>query len=108
MATFAAITTGGSVAFADSTREAVAALNTAADLRLNERELAAIDPRPSVVSSRGFGVMWHSGDGEIRPSPDSGADGSRRQRSLAAGRLTKRGRCGGEWLLTWADARQAP
>ncbi|MFC7260610.1 hypothetical protein [Streptomyces lutosisoli] len=63
VATFAAISTGGSVAFADSTREAVAALNTAADLRLSERELAAIDPRPSVVSSRGFGVMWHSGDG---------------------------------------------
>ncbi|MDV9172940.1 hypothetical protein R6V09_22845 [Streptomyces sp. W16] len=49
--------------FADSTREAVAALSTEADLRLSEGELAAIEPRPSVVDSGGFGVVWHSGDG---------------------------------------------
>ena len=64
VATFAAISTGGSVAFADSTRDAVATLNTEADLRLSEGELAAIEPRQSVVDSRGFGVMWHSGDGD--------------------------------------------
>ena len=63
VATFAAISTGGSVTFADSTREAVSALDTEADLQLSEGELAAIEPRPSVVDSRGFGVMWHSGDG---------------------------------------------
>ncbi|MFG2967610.1 hypothetical protein ACGFZS_30500 [Streptomyces sp. NPDC048288] len=63
VATFAAISTGSPVTFGDSTREAVAALNTELDLRLTERELAAIEPRPSVVTSRGFGVMWHSGDG---------------------------------------------
>ncbi|MFJ4620857.1 hypothetical protein [Streptomyces sp. NPDC088812] len=63
VATFAAITTGGSVSFGDSTREAVAAVDTESDLRLTARELAALTPRASVVDSRGFGVMWHSRDG---------------------------------------------
>ncbi|MHB9864183.1 hypothetical protein [Streptomyces sp. YIM S03343] len=63
VATFAAISTGSSVAFADSTRKAVAALNTELDLGLSATELAEIEPRRSVVVSRGFGVMWHNGDG---------------------------------------------
>ncbi|MGW2521876.1 hypothetical protein ACWC09_33655 [Streptomyces sp. NPDC001617] len=63
VATFAAISTGGSVNFTDSTRDAVATLNSYLTLELTEQELAAIEPRPSVVDSRGFGVMWHSGDG---------------------------------------------
>ncbi|MEV7392298.1 hypothetical protein [Streptomyces sp. NPDC091215] len=63
VATFAAISTGSPVTFGDSTREAVAALNTELDLGLTAGELAAIEPRPSVVTSRGFGVMWHSGNG---------------------------------------------
>ncbi|MFI5474108.1 hypothetical protein ACIA6D_28195 [Streptomyces cacaoi] len=63
VATWVAISTGSPVSFGDSTREAVAALNSDLELDLTETELAAIEPRPCVVSSRGFGVMWHSGDG---------------------------------------------
>lgn len=63
VATFAAISTGGAINFTDSTRDAVATLNSYLELGLTEQELAAIEPRASVVTSRGFGVMWHSGDG---------------------------------------------
>ncbi|MGI5451879.1 hypothetical protein ACQEWB_01570 [Streptomyces sp. CA-249302] len=63
VATFAAISTGGSVTFADSTREAVVALDSELDLGLTARESDAIGPRASIVESRGCGVMWHSGDG---------------------------------------------
>ncbi|WP_329281896.1 hypothetical protein [Streptomyces sp. NBC_01451] len=63
VATFAAISTGGAISFTDSTREGVATMNSYLLLGLTEQELDAIEPRPSVVDSRGFGVMWHSGDG---------------------------------------------
>ncbi|WP_371664549.1 hypothetical protein [Streptomyces sp. NBC_00280] len=63
VATFAAISTGGAISFADSTREGVATMNSYLILGLTEQELDAIEPRSSVVDSRGFGVMWHSGDG---------------------------------------------
>jgi hypothetical protein len=63
VATFAAISTGGAINFTDSTRDAVATLNSYLELGLTEQELTAIEPRASVVTSRGFGVMWHSGDG---------------------------------------------
>ncbi|WP_327699733.1 hypothetical protein [Streptomyces sp. NBC_00459] len=63
VATFAAISTGGAMSFTGSTREGVATMNSYLILGLTEQELDAIEPRPSVVDSRGFGVMWHSGDG---------------------------------------------
>lgn len=63
VATWVAISTGSPVVFGDSTQEAVAALDTDLELGLREDELAAIEPRSCVLTSRGFGVMWHSGDG---------------------------------------------
>ncbi|MFJ3667185.1 hypothetical protein ACIPSE_12075 [Streptomyces sp. NPDC090106] len=71
VATFVAISTGSPVTFGDSTRRAVAALDEDCDLRLTARELAAIEPRGCRLTSRGFGVMWHSGDGG---SVDIGGD----------------------------------
>ncbi|NNN35082.1 hypothetical protein HLK59_32900 [Streptomyces sp. S3(2020)] len=63
VATWVAISTGSPVVFGDSTQEAVSALNTELELGLTDAELAAIEPRSCVLTSRGFGVMWHSGDG---------------------------------------------
>ncbi|MGY1495298.1 hypothetical protein ACW4TU_01400 [Streptomyces sp. QTS52] len=63
VATFAAVSTGGAISFTGSTRESVATMNSYLLLGLTEQELDAIEPRPSVIDSRGFGVMWHSGDG---------------------------------------------
>ncbi|MGI5454647.1 hypothetical protein ACQEWB_16010 [Streptomyces sp. CA-249302] len=63
VATWVAISTGSPVVFGDSTAEAVAALNEELELGLGEGELAAIEARPCTLTSRGFGVMWHSGDG---------------------------------------------
>ena len=63
VATWVAISTGSPVVFADSTEEVVAALNTELELGLTNDELAVIEPRACALASRGFGVMWHSGDG---------------------------------------------
>ena len=60
---FAAISTGGSVYFGDSTREAVAALNTSQDVQLTAAELAAIPVTNTVIDSTRFGVMWAQGNG---------------------------------------------
>ena len=60
---FAAISTGGSVYFGDSTREAVAALNTSQDVRLTAAELATIPVTNTVIDSTRFGVMWAQGNG---------------------------------------------
>lgn len=61
--TFAAISTGGSVYFGDSTREALATLNDSQDIRLSSAELASIPVTPTVVDSTRFGVMWAQGNG---------------------------------------------
>lgn len=60
---FAAISTGGSVYFGDSTPAAVAALNASQDVRLSAAELAAIPVTHTVVDSTRFGVMWAQGNG---------------------------------------------
>jgi hypothetical protein len=59
VATYATINRGGTVYYADSTRAAVAALNTSLELGLSAGELAAIPVRSSVINSKRFGVMWH-------------------------------------------------
>lgn len=59
VATYATINRGGAVSYGDSTREAVAALNTSLDLRLTPAKLASIPVRATVVDSQRFGVMWH-------------------------------------------------
>ena len=60
---FAAISTGGSVYFGDSTRQAVAALNASQDVQLTPTELAAIPVTNTVIDSTRFGVMWAQGNG---------------------------------------------
>jgi hypothetical protein len=60
---YAAISTGGSVYFGDSTRAAVAALNTGQDIQLTAAELAAIPVTNTVIDSTRFGVMWAQGNG---------------------------------------------
>ncbi|WP_156157594.1 hypothetical protein [Demequina pelophila] len=60
VATYATIITGGSVAFGDSTPEAVAALNADLSLGLSAKELAALDERSSTITSDRFGFMWHN------------------------------------------------
>ena len=60
---YAAISTGGSVYFGDSTRASVAALNTSQDVRLTAAELAAIPVTNTVIDSTRFGVMWAQGNG---------------------------------------------
>lgn len=60
---YAAISTGGSVYFGDSTRAAVAALNTSQDMQLTAAELAAIPVTNTVIDSTRFGVMWAQGNG---------------------------------------------
>ncbi|MFF5147927.1 hypothetical protein ACFY6U_50865 [Streptomyces sp. NPDC013157] len=72
-ATMVAICGGGHVTFADSTREAVAGVDTDRDLRLTARELAAITPRGSVLHSRNFGVMFHT-VGVMDPTAGGWAD----------------------------------
>jgi hypothetical protein len=60
---YAAISTGGSVYFGDSTRAAVAALNTSQDIQLTAAELAATPVTNTVIDSTRFGVMWAQGNG---------------------------------------------
>lgn len=64
VATYASIVTGGSVAFGDSTAEAVAGLNDELDLGLSASELSKlVEASTSIVSDR-FGIMWH-GSGSV-------------------------------------------
>ncbi len=66
VATYATIVTGGSVAFGDSTKEAVAALNDELDLGLTAKELRKLAVQPTTITSDRFGVMWHgSGSADI-------------------------------------------
>jgi hypothetical protein len=60
---YAAISTGGSVYFGDSTPQAVAALNVSQDIGLTRAELAAITRTNTVIDSTRFGVMWAQRDG---------------------------------------------
>lgn len=57
--TYAAINRGGAIYYGDSTRSAVAALNSSLSMGLTARELAAIRERATVINSRRFGFMWH-------------------------------------------------
>ncbi|HWC84664.1 MAG TPA: hypothetical protein VG756_32295 [Pseudonocardiaceae bacterium] len=60
VASYATINWGGTVHYGDSTRTAVAALNDSLGIGLSTAELAALTPRPTVITSRRFGVMWQS------------------------------------------------
>ena len=63
---YAVISTGGQLYFADSTAEAVAELNTSLSLGLTAKELAALPVRSTTIDSRRFGVMWHgSGSADV-------------------------------------------
>ncbi|MBZ5738855.1 hypothetical protein [Nocardioides mangrovi] len=57
--TYAAIVTGGSVVYGDSTKAAVAQLDSDLDLRLSAKEKRALAVRRTTVQSDGWGVMWH-------------------------------------------------
>ena len=65
VATYAAINTGGSVRYADSTTAAVAQLNTNLGLGLTSTELAALPQKSTIINSKRFGVMWHSSSGSV-------------------------------------------
>ncbi len=57
--TYAAINRGGTIHYGDSTRQAVAALNSTLNLGLSDRELRALSERNTVINSDKWGVMWH-------------------------------------------------
>jgi hypothetical protein len=59
VASYGTINRGGAVFYGDSTKAAVAQLNTQLDLGLSQQELDALPVRPTVIDSRRFGVMWH-------------------------------------------------
>ncbi len=61
VASYATISRGSSLYFGDSTRAAVAALNSRLGLGLARGELNGIPSRPTVVNSKRFGIMWHGG-----------------------------------------------
>lgn len=64
VATYATIVAGGSVAYGDSSKEAVAALNDELGLGLTTRELRNLAVSPTTINSARFGVMWH-GSGSV-------------------------------------------
>lgn len=57
--TYAAINRGGAIHYGDSTKSAVAALNTSDDLGLSAKELKALKTRATTIDSDQWGVMWH-------------------------------------------------
>jgi len=61
VATYATISRGSFLYYADSDPAVVAQLNTDLDLGLTARELRRIKKRPTIVNSRRFGIMWHGG-----------------------------------------------
>jgi len=67
---YAAINRGGLVIFGASTPETLAALNTDLKLGLTAEELAALEPAPTTVNSKRFGVMWH-GQGNVQVQDDT-------------------------------------
>ncbi len=60
VATYAAIVTGGSAFYGDSSKEAVAALNDTLELGLTAKELKKLRERTTTITSERFGFMWHS------------------------------------------------
>ena len=60
VATYASIVTGGSVVYGDSTKDAVAALNSELELGLSATELAQLPVESTTITSDRFGVMWHN------------------------------------------------
>lgn len=63
---YGAIVVGGKVAFAASTPENVARLNSELSLGLTHAELAALPRRATIVKSRRFGVMiWGTADVQV-------------------------------------------
>jgi hypothetical protein len=57
---YATIFTGGTATYGDSDPATVAALNARLGLGLDDAELRALTPRPTVVNSRRWGFMWHA------------------------------------------------
>ena len=60
VATYATIMTGSSVSYGDSTKEAVAALNTELELGLTPAELKRLAVKSTTIDSDRFGVTWHN------------------------------------------------
>jgi hypothetical protein len=61
VATYATISRGSYLYYGDSDTELVAQLNDDLELGLSNRELRALKPRPTIVNSQRFGIMWHGG-----------------------------------------------
>ena len=57
--TYAAINRGGAIYYGDSTREAVAALNSSLELGLSAKELSKLPALSTTINSKKWGVMWH-------------------------------------------------
>lgn len=61
VATYATISRGSFLYYGDSDPAVVAALNTALNLGLTDKELASLVEKPTIVNSDRFGIMWHGG-----------------------------------------------
>ena len=61
VATYATISRGSFLYYGDSDPALVADLNEDLDLGLTWRELRSIKPKPTIVNSDRFGIMWHGG-----------------------------------------------
>lgn len=61
VATYSTISRGSFLYYGDSTPEIVSQLNSDLNLGLSAKELNSIRPRPTIVNSKRFGVMWHGG-----------------------------------------------
>jgi hypothetical protein len=59
--TYATISRGSFLFYGDSDPATVAQLNSDLGLGLTAEELAALEPRPTIVNSDRFGIMWHGG-----------------------------------------------
>jgi hypothetical protein len=59
--TYVTVARGGNLYFGNSTAAVVAQLNSDFDLGLTTKELRAITPRKTTISSDRFGVMFHGG-----------------------------------------------
>lgn len=65
VASYGVIITGGNAVFGGSTPERLVQLNTELRLGLSARELKALAPKRTTVTSAGYGVMWH-GNGTVK------------------------------------------
>jgi hypothetical protein len=61
VATYATISRGSYLYYGDSDPALVAQLNSDLELGLSHRELRSLRPRPTIVNSQRFGIMWHGG-----------------------------------------------